>query len=447
MYYFLKKTKPTKKDTYLQIYVSYYDANTKSKKQKCHQSLGYVEKLKTNEIKDPIEFYQKVVDELNKKDKENKELKISDKSTSKFLGHFLIKGMFDLLNMDNDLNIVGSTYKCHYKFSDLFRTLCYAQILSPGSKLKFFENVIPNIYNANTFSYDQILDYVNFLGSDYHKYIEVLNKHINDNWKRNLNTGYFDCTNYYFEIDLENDTLKKGPSKENKRCPLLGQALLLDADQIPLDTEFYPGNESEKQYLRKRIEDIKSKNSITGRLKRKFQFGIINFSKLQWLFFIHKFAEPEYAFSFKCIKTTVNHIKQRSFYRFNRQFTICTLKFNLLSTFDESIGGVFPDLRNCTTRFCTIIIGNSIRRAGQQKFRNSKHTVFYRCRHIFTQLSGKFDCNSITISHSRIVDNLESLSVNRLLHFSRVALIDTIQLRPHAVKTQLHPWRFHRYNP
>ena len=47
MYYFLKKTKPTKKDTYLQIYVSYYDAATKSKKQKCHQSLGYVERLKT----------------------------------------------------------------------------------------------------------------------------------------------------------------------------------------------------------------------------------------------------------------------------------------------------------------------------------------------------------------------------------------------------------------
>ena len=132
MYYFLKKTKPTKKDIYLQIYVSYYDAATKSKKQKCHQSLGYVERLKTDEVKDPIEFYQKIVDELNKKEKENKELKISDKSTSKFLGHFLIKGMFDLLNMDKDLNFVGSSYKCHYKFSDLFRTLCYAKILSPG---------------------------------------------------------------------------------------------------------------------------------------------------------------------------------------------------------------------------------------------------------------------------------------------------------------------------
>ena len=125
MYYFLKKTKPTKKDTYLQIYISYYDATTKSKKQKCHKSLGYVEKLKTDEIKDPIEFYQKIVDELNKQNKENKELKISDKSTSKFLGHFLIKGILDLLNMDKDFNIVASNYKCHYKFSELFRTSIY----------------------------------------------------------------------------------------------------------------------------------------------------------------------------------------------------------------------------------------------------------------------------------------------------------------------------------
>ena len=305
MYYFLKKTKPTKKDIYLQIYVSYYDAATKSKKQKCHQSLGYVERLKTDEVKDPTEFYQKIVNELNKKEKENKELKISDKSTSKFLGHFLIKGMFDLLNMDKDLNFVGSSYKCHYKFSDLFRTLCYAQILSPGSKLKFFENVIPNIYNANTYSYDQILDYVNFLGSDYHKYIEVLNKHINDNWKRNLDTGYFDCTNYYFEIDLENDTLKKGPSKENKRCPLLGQALLLDADQIPLDTEFYPGNESEKQYLRKRIEDIKNKNNIKGRIIQVADKGL-NCARNIYAAVVE--ANDGYIFS-KSIKTAGKDVK------------------------------------------------------------------------------------------------------------------------------------------
>ena len=94
----------------------------------------------------------------------------------------------------------------------------------------------------------------------------MLNHHISLLWKRNLNKVYFDCTNYYFEIDLENDFLKKGPSKENRRLPLMGQALLLDENQIPLDTEFYPGNESEKPYLRNRIEDMKNRNNVKGRI-------------------------------------------------------------------------------------------------------------------------------------------------------------------------------------
>ena len=83
---------------------------------------------------------------------------------------------------------------------------------------------------------------------------------------RKTDKVYFDCTNYYFEIDLETPFLKKGPSKENFKGPIMGQALLLDADQIPLDTEFYPGNESEKPYLRKRIEDMKSRNDVHGRI-------------------------------------------------------------------------------------------------------------------------------------------------------------------------------------
>jgi hypothetical protein len=93
-----------------------------------------------------------------------------------------------------------------------------------------------------------------------------MNHHINELWPRKANKVYFDCTNYYFEIDLENEYLKKGPSKENHKSPLLGQALLLDADQIPLDTEFYPGNESEKPFIRKRIEDMKIKNNVKGKV-------------------------------------------------------------------------------------------------------------------------------------------------------------------------------------
>ena len=266
MFYFLKKTTPSKKGLYLQIYMNYYDPNTKTKKNKSYKALGYVSDLIESGIKDPISFYTNEVKLMNEKMLEKKALQITDKSTLKYAGHFLVKAMFDLLDMDRTINIVASTYKWQYKFSLMYRTLCYAQILSPGSKLKAFERVIPNIYGAHEFSYDQILDAINFIGGDYHKYIEVLNHHINDIFGRKTDKVYFDCTNYYFEIDLETDFLKKGPSKENFKGPIMGQALLLDSDQIPLDTEFYPGNESEKPYLRKRVEDMKTRNNVNGRV-------------------------------------------------------------------------------------------------------------------------------------------------------------------------------------
>lgn len=266
MIYFLKKSYPSKKGLYLQIYTNFYDPNTKKKKTRSLKSLGYVSDLIASGIADPVDYYSKEVKRMNNELNKSKDIQISDVSSSKYLGHFLIKAMFDYLDMDNTLNILSSNFKCKYKFSDMFKTLCYSQIISPGSKLKAFERIIPNIYGAQAYSYDQVLDAINFIGGDYHKYIEMLNHHISSKWERNLDKVYFDCTNYYFEIDLETEFLKKGPSKENRKLPLMGQALLLDADQIPLDTQFYPGNESEKPYLRERIEDMKTRNNVNGRV-------------------------------------------------------------------------------------------------------------------------------------------------------------------------------------
>ena len=51
------------------------------------------------------------------------------------------------------------------------------------------------------------------------------------------------CTNFYFEIDKEDNFRRKGPSKENRKDPIVGMGLLLDADQIPLGMKMYPGNQ------------------------------------------------------------------------------------------------------------------------------------------------------------------------------------------------------------
>ena len=76
---------------------------------------------------------------------------------------------------------------------------------------------------------------------------------------------YFDCTNFFFEIDREDDFRKKGPSKENKKDPIVGLGLLLDSHQIPIGMKMYPGNESEKPILRDVIYYMKKQQGISGR--------------------------------------------------------------------------------------------------------------------------------------------------------------------------------------
>ena len=84
-------------------------------------------------------------------------------------------------------------------------------------------------------------------------------------YKFDTSHTYFDCTNFYFEIDKEDDFRKKGSSKENRKEPIVGLGLLLDANQIPIGMKLFPGNQSEKPVIRKVINDLKKRNSISGR--------------------------------------------------------------------------------------------------------------------------------------------------------------------------------------
>lgn len=292
MKYFLKKTKPSKKGEYLQIYISQYIPG-KGSRNRSYKSLGYVSDLMKQGIKDPIAYGQRTVGKLNESISTDVP-QIGDVSTSMFAGHFLLKARIDRLSVDDTLNLMASNRKTSFKISDFIRSMIYAQVLNPGSKLSAFENVIPNIYGARTFSYDQILDEIEYIGSDYQKYIECFNHGIELNWHRNTKKAFFDCTNYYFEIDLEDDLRRKGPSKENRKSPIIGQALMLDAEQVPIAMERYPGNESEKPYLRKTVEDRKSRYDISSKIIEVADKGL-NCAKN--IYYLHKEGKDGYIFS------------------------------------------------------------------------------------------------------------------------------------------------------
>ena len=265
MRYFVKKSTPSKKGLYLQIYKTNYVPG-KGNQNKSYKAIGYVSDLIASGIPDPVAYAQNLVDELNSDLPNRKEMKIGDISSSKNLGYFLIKSMIDYLDFDYILKLMSSNMKFHFNLSDFVRSMIYAQIVNPGSKHKAFEKVMPNIYGAESFSYDQILDTINYIGNDYQKFVELLNISIQKKWKRNTSNAYFDCTNYYFEIDLPKEDRQFGPSKEERHLPIIGQALLLDEDQIPIGMSLYPGNESEKPKIRESIENLKQRFDIDSRI-------------------------------------------------------------------------------------------------------------------------------------------------------------------------------------
>ena len=273
MRYFVKKSTPSKKGLYLQIYKTNYVPG-RGNQNKSYKVIGYASDLIASGIPDPVAYAQNIVDELNSDLPNKKEKKIGDISSSKNLGYFLIKSMIDYLDFDYILKLMSSNMKFHFNLSNFVRSMIYAQIVNPGSKHKAFEKVMPNIYGAENFSYDQILDTINYIGNDYQKFVELLNISIQKKWKRNTSNAYFDCTNYYFEIDLPKEDRQFGPSKEERHLPIIGQALLLDEDQIPIGMSLYPGNESEKPKIRESIENLKQRFNIDSRIVQVADKGL-----------------------------------------------------------------------------------------------------------------------------------------------------------------------------
>ena len=265
MKYFLKKTTPSKKGIYYQIYQSAYIPG-KGSRNKSYSQIGYHSDLLSQGINDPEQYAKDLVKKLNDSLGTSVEKQIGEITTQKNVGYFLIKSIFDYLNIDKDINIVASSFHKKYNFSEFLRTMTYAQIYKPGSKKELFEKVTPTLFGCEKYSYDQILDGVNSLGSDCHKWIEVLNKQIKEKFDLDYSKGYFDCTNFYFEIDQEDEYRKRGPSKENRSDPIIGMALLLSNDVVPIDMNLYPGNESEKPQLRERIEAVKETSEFEGKI-------------------------------------------------------------------------------------------------------------------------------------------------------------------------------------
>ena len=268
MAYFLKKTN-NKKGTYLQIYESYYDPERKGGAHRSYRPIGYVHELVEKGMDNPVSHFQAEVDELNIQHNEKKAAQkaktISDESPEKLLGYFPLKNLNDALRTKQYIDLMQTATDYRFNVYDMMSSLIYSRVVHPCSKSRTYDEVMPKLFERSDFSLDQIYTGLEYLGMEYEKVIEIYNHQINLKYKFDTSHTYFDCTNFYFEIDREDDFRKKGPSKENRHEPLVGLGLLLDANQIPIGMKLYPGNESEKPVMRDVINDLKARNNISGR--------------------------------------------------------------------------------------------------------------------------------------------------------------------------------------
>ncbi len=268
MAYFLKKSH-YKKGTYLQIYESFYDPARKGGAHRSYKAIGYLEALIAAGMDDPISYYQAEVDKLNQelslRKKATNERLIGDETPEKLLGYFPFKNINDRLGVKQYLDLMQTVTDFRFNVYELLSALVYSRIVQPCSKLKTFEDVIPRLFDSYDFSLNQLYDGLEYIGQEYEKIIEIYNHQIHSLYHFDTSHTYFDCTNFYFEIDREDDLRRKGPSKENRNEPIVGMGLLLDANQIPIGMKIYPGNQSEKPLLRSVIDGLKQRNHICGR--------------------------------------------------------------------------------------------------------------------------------------------------------------------------------------
>ena len=221
-------------------------------------------KIKANG-EDPIVWAKKYIDTLNKQEKENNNIlnipfyknKILEKNTKYTFnaGYLFLQDIYYSLGLNNICNDITNKHQFKFDLNSVLSRLIYSRIIFPSSKLKTLELSNNFIEQAN-FDYNHILRSLEVISKETDFIQAELYKNSKKYSKRNDKILYYDCTNYYFEIEQEDGIKQYGVSKENRPNPIVQMGLFLDGDGIPLAFNINPGNTNEQitlQPLEKQI--------------------------------------------------------------------------------------------------------------------------------------------------------------------------------------------------
>ena len=172
-----------------------------------------------------------------------------DEERSFHAGYLFLQQLCSELRLDNICRNIRNHRKITYDLHAVLTDLIYARILSPSSKLSSYA-YCQTLLEPPKYSLHNVYRALSVLADESDFIQEELYRNSNFVHPRNTRVLYYDCTNYYFEIEEENGNKKYGKSKEHRPNPLVTMGLFMDADGIPLAFDLFPGNQNEQVTLK-----------------------------------------------------------------------------------------------------------------------------------------------------------------------------------------------------
>ena len=242
--------------SYYSIIKDYTNMNGK-RTTKIFEKLGNQEQVEKRFGKtDTINKIKEYIDELNNENKEellkreyNPNKRIAPGIKRQFnVGYLFLQKLYNQLKINEICKSIQDKYQFHFDLNEILSYLVYARIIYPSSKLETFKQCQNFIQQPKFKLYDEYRA-LSYIAENMDYIQEQLFNNSKNILKRNSKVIYYDCTNYFFEIDEEDDLRKYGISKEHKPNPIVGMGLFMDGDGLPLSCNIYPGNMNEQKTL------------------------------------------------------------------------------------------------------------------------------------------------------------------------------------------------------
>jgi transposase len=164
-------------------------------------------------------------------------------------GYLFLQSVYYSLQLNKTCRKLRDKYKFKYDINAILSDLIYARVLEPASKRSSFKTAM-EFLEPPSYKLHDVYRALDILGTECDFIQSEVFKNSHFIGKRNDKVLYYDCTNYYFEIEQEDGSKKYGKSKEHRPNPIMQMGLFMDGDGIPLAFSLFPGNTNEQRSLK-----------------------------------------------------------------------------------------------------------------------------------------------------------------------------------------------------